>query len=210
MYNFNFFLIGYKLETKNTRKKSLCFSLVPGQCLIVLGPNGCGKSTFLRKLIGLYSYNNEYSSFLKFFKKYFYNIFELKDHSRFYIPLNYIYPGGLNIQNYLIKIILKNYYFFSLILSIGLKSLDIFQIKNFKELTNKKLSSGEKQRIYLTKLLFNFSPIWILDEPSLTLDAKHLKSLEELFFHFQKLGGIIILTSHSKLKLKNTFSIWVN
>lgn len=66
-----------------------------------------------------------------------------------------------------------------------------------------KLSTGQKRRLSLAKLLAAQKPIWILDEPLTGLDkeARHFVA-EILQTHIQN-GGIALIASHNPVKIDN-------
>ena len=64
-----------------------------------------------------------------------------------------------------------------------------------------KLSGGEKRRLYLLKVLMEAPNILILDEPTNDLDIQTLAILEDYLEHFP---GILIMVSHDRYFLDKT------
>lgn len=64
-----------------------------------------------------------------------------------------------------------------------------------------KLSGGEKRRLYLLKVLMEAPNILILDEPTNDLDIQTLAILEDYLEHF---SGILIMVSHDRYFLDKT------
>ncbi len=58
-----------------------------------------------------------------------------------------------------------------------------------------KLSGGEKRRLYLLRVLMGAPNVLILDEPTNDLDLQTLRVLEDYLDHF---GGIVITVSHDR------------
>ncbi len=68
-----------------------------------------------------------------------------------------------------------------------------------EELPARFLSQGQKRRVSLARLLWSESPLWILDEPFVALDAAAVAWLAAtLAAHLAK-GGMAILTSHQEV-----------
>ena len=66
-----------------------------------------------------------------------------------------------------------------------------------------KLSGGEKQRLYLLRVLMEAPNVLILDEPTNDLDIQTLTILEDYLDHFD---GIILIVSHDRYFLDRTVS----
>ena len=65
----------------------------------------------------------------------------------------------------------------------------------------KKLSGGEKRRLYLLKVLMEAPNILILDEPTNDLDIQTLAILED---YLERFPGILIMVSHDRYFLDKT------
>ena len=78
---------------------------------------------------------------------------------------------------------------------------EILKKFSFDSLTNVTvgmLSDGQKRRLALLKLFLSERKIWLLDEPLRGLDSQASDIfLSEIEKH-QKLGGIVIYTTHRK------------
>ena len=61
------------------------------------------------------------------------------------------------------------------------------------------LSAGQKRRLSLARLVAVPRPIWLLDEPSSTLDASAQTMLLSLMRAHLSDGGIIIAATHSDI-----------
>ena len=80
--------------------------------------------------------------------------------------------------------------------------LDEFNTINFINRKIKFLSSGEKQRIVLTRLVFFLKlnhQIWILDEPINNLDSQNNNSFCNILKKHRSNGGITIMSTHVPL-----------
>jgi len=61
------------------------------------------------------------------------------------------------------------------------------------------LSSGQKRRVGLLRLLITEATLWLLDEPLVGLDEAGMQVLSELIQSHLKQRGSIVLTSHQNL-----------
>lgn len=60
----------------------------------------------------------------------------------------------------------------------------------------KNLSEGQKQRVYLSTLLMQYRPVWLLDEPTKSLDKAGCALLKKYVETHRRNGGIAIIASH--------------
>ncbi|MDP3560084.1 MAG: heme ABC exporter ATP-binding protein CcmA [Legionellaceae bacterium] len=79
--------------------------------------------------------------------------------------------------------------------------LQTFDLKAYKNTLVCHLSTGQKKRVALLRLLYTPATLWILDEPLLGLDQNSILQLSALFEKHLKNGGSIILSSHQMLPL---------
>lgn len=63
------------------------------------------------------------------------------------------------------------------------------------------LSTGQKRRVAIARLLLSYRPIWILDEPTSGLDSHAQAVFSELFRRHLNQGGMIIAATHMPLGL---------
>ncbi|ACT69660.1 ATP-binding cassette domain-containing protein [Neorickettsia risticii] len=80
-------------------------------------------------------------------------------------------------------------------------TLEFFDLTKISNIEVRKLSSGWKKRVSLSKLLLFNSKIWILDEPFIHLDKKSIKLFTELFDLRLARNGIILLVHHNELDI---------
>ncbi|MET0547599.1 MAG: heme ABC exporter ATP-binding protein CcmA [Caulobacterales bacterium] len=71
----------------------------------------------------------------------------------------------------------------------------------------RRLSSGEKRRLGLARLLLQYRPIWLLDEPSSGLDAAGRTLCHALITEHRALGGLVIVATHEAANLENAAMI---
>ena len=69
------------------------------------------------------------------------------------------------------------------------------------------LSTGQKKRAALARLIGQRAAIWLLDEPLNGLDSEALELTETLISEHCAAGGIAVIASHQPLRLANLASI---
>ena len=181
---------GYNLLFEN-----LSFEINSGEVLKISGPNGSGKTSLLRLLAGLSSFDSgtiDYDSFNLNSEEY---------------NLDFLYLGHLTalspelscIENLKYSSLLGNNKL-ELDFSSALKKVGLEKFKN--ELVGT-LSAGQKKRIALSLLFVTQSKVWLLDEPFSSLDSKAINIFEQTIEDHCSLGGMCILTTHQECNIKN-------
>jgi heme exporter protein A len=181
---------GYKLLFEN-----LSFELNSGEVLKVSGPNGSGKTSLMKILAGLSSFETGSIDYD-----------ETKINSERY-NLDFLYLGHLAalspelscLENLKYTMRLGNDNL-DLDFSDALKKVGLEKFEN--ELVGK-LSAGQKKRIALSLLFITQSKVWLLDEPFSALDSKAIKIIETRVEDHCNSGGICILTTHQECNIKN-------
>ena len=69
------------------------------------------------------------------------------------------------------------------------------------------LSTGQKRRIAIARLLVAWRPIWLLDEPTAGLDAASERQFAALMHAHLEDGGIIVAATHIPLGLEGVKSL---
>ena len=64
------------------------------------------------------------------------------------------------------------------------------------------LSTGQKRRVSIAKLLVSYRPVWLLDEPTAGLDAASERQFAALMRTHIEDGGIILAATHLPLGLE--------
>lgn len=177
--------------------QNLSFCLLPQQLMTITGPNGIGKSTLLRIIVGL----------LKATKG---NII-LKDQEQTYpvaTACHYLAPQ--NAMKPFLSVI-DNLQFWSAFYGQNLRSpheaLADISLSDLEHLPFHVLSTGQKRRVAIARLLLSYRPIWILDEPISGVDSYAQTLLSHIFQHHLNQGGMIIAATHNPLGITENHNI---
>jgi heme exporter protein A len=197
-----------KIEIANlflSREQQPLFSdlsliISPSELLRVIGPNGSGKTTLLRLLAGFVTPT---SGDIYWQNKSIYEIGKTYSQHLHYVSHSNGIKLGLTVFE---NLAFSNYIFADAEVLSQKKCEGIlaqFQLIEFKNTQARFLSAGLRRRLSLAKLLLVPRPIWILDEPTTSLD----KTIEALFLdllkcHVQQ-GGIAIVSSHHDISPKD-------
>ena len=80
-------------------------------------------------------------------------------------------------------------------------ALDYVGLHSTADLPFGYLSRGQRRRISIAKLLINYRPVWLLDEPTAGLDADSEQVLSHLLREHLDDGDIAIVATHLPLGL---------
>ncbi|GKA31299.1 ABC transporter I family member 1 [Tanacetum coccineum] len=86
------------------------------------------------------------------------------------------------------------------------KSLPALEFMGLGRLANEKaqmLSMGQRKRLQLARVIAVDRPIWLLDEPSVALDAEGVKLLEQMIAYHRSQGGIVIVATHLPIQIED-------
>jgi len=69
------------------------------------------------------------------------------------------------------------------------------------------LSTGQRRRVAMARVVASGAPIWLLDEPGNGLDAASLGRLEALIARHRDAGGIVLAATHLSLAIPGAQTI---
>ncbi|MBM5008061.1 ABC transporter ATP-binding protein [Vibrio parahaemolyticus] len=170
------------------------FNIMRGDRIALIGPNGCGKSTVLKLLLGqLEALSGRLHCGTKLEVAYFDQYREILDPEKTVIDnladgKQEVMVGGRQRH--------------------ALSYLQDFLFAPKRARTPvKALSGGEKNRLLLARILLKPNNLLILDEPTNDLDIETLELLEEMLANYQ---GTLLLVSHDREFVDNTVTTsWI-
>lgn len=86
-------------------------------------------------------------------------------------------------------------------------ALEHFGLEDLADFPAAYLSAGQKRRLGLSRILAVRRPIWLLDEPSASLDAASTVRLETAINTHTAAGGIVVVATHLPLKLDRALEL---
>ena len=157
------------------------FDLPKGQALILRGQNGSGKTTLLRTIAGLQpalSGNISVS------------------------PESVAYGAHLDGVKSTLTV-KENLNFWAGVFGTHIvdQAMKAFEIENLQERFAQNLSAGQKRRLGLARLIVTGRPIWVLDEPTVSLDKESVALFARTISQHLSDGGAALIATHIDLGL---------
>lgn len=159
-----------------------------GQCIALIGPNGSGKTTFIKCLLGMVVPD---SGFITFRDRNIVHDWEYRSHIG-YMPQIGRYPDNMTIAQVvdMLKDIRKQK------TGIDDSLIDLLGLRSIMQKRMRTLSGGTRQKVSAS-LAFLFNPdVLILDEPTAGLDPVSSEILKEKIIYEKQKGKLILITSH--------------
>jgi heme exporter protein A len=161
--------------------EGVSFRLGAGDAMVLRGPNGCGKTTLLRTLAGL----------------------QPALEGRVSVPPETMayaaHADGLKPT----LSVTENLAFWAAV--HGLRdvagAIDAMNLRDLADRPAQNLSAGQKRRLGLARLLVTGRPIWVLDEPTVSLDAASVALFGDVVRAHLAQGGAVVIATHIDLGL---------
>lgn len=158
--------------------------------LALIGPNGGGKSTLLKLILGLLeptSGKREISAKLGYVPQ--------------FAPVNMSFAPTLK-EVVMMGRLAKGFFYSKDDEKIALEAIESVGLKELANARISELSGGQRQRAYIARALACKSEILILDEPTASLDPKSSAQIYELLLGLNKQKIGIIIASHDTAMLR--------
>lgn len=178
----------------NSILKDINFDYDSSEFLCIVGPNGGGKSTFLKLLLGLLRPNlgeiridgvkpSEISQKIGYVPQ--------------HIPINPNFPMRVLDVVLMGRLCGSSFGFYSKDdKNEAKKALELTGMSEFWDRKIGELSGGQRQRVYIARALCSGAKILMLDEPTASIDARGQAEIYEILKK-ANLGGVgIIMISH--------------
>ncbi len=162
--------------------EGVSFTLRAGEALVLRGPNGIGKTTLLRTIAGLQPALD----------------------GRIGMPEDAVaYAGHADGLKGPLTVA-QNLKFWAQIYGtrgIG-RALEAFDMTALLDRQAQDLSAGQKRRLGLARMEVTGRPIWILDEPTVSLDAANTALFAAMVARHLDGGGMALMATHIELGLE--------
>jgi heme exporter protein A len=171
--------------------RDLSFVVPAGGALVLTGPNGAGKSTLLRLLAGLLPPAagrvlwQEQDA-----------LTDLPLHARRIAYVGHqdaVKPGLTAAENLAFAARIGRVMVGTGLAAMGLSAL--------ADLPARMLSAGQRRRLALARLALLPALLWLVDEPTLGLDARGVELFGTLASEHRRRGGLVLAATHAALPL---------
>ena len=159
--------------------EGLSFVLHPGRALVLRGPNGIGKTTLLRCIAGLQPALS--GQILQ-------------------IDQSVAYAAHADGVKYALTVA-ENLRFWAEVYGTGdiAKAMAAYDLDGLATRPASQLSAGQKRRLGLARLLVTGRPVWALDEPTVSLDARAVQLFADAVSAHMAQGGSALIATHVDL-----------
>ena len=171
----------------------LSFTVDGGDALLLLGPNGAGKTTLIRMIVGLLTPTQG-------------RIGLEGGDAELSLGEQCHYVGHLNAlkSNLTVE---ENAAFWFRFLGAGSAddrieaALAAFGLVHLRDIPAAYLSAGQKRRLGIARVLLADRPVWLLDEPTVSLDSAAQGMLIAAVNAHTAAGGLVVAATHVPLAI---------
>tara|TARA_B100000768_G_scaffold31958_1_gene30466 strand:- start:11372 stop:11983 length:612 start_codon:yes stop_codon:yes gene_type:complete len=156
------------------------FSVEPGQALVLRGANGIGKTSLLRCIAGL----------------------QTPTSGKISVPETVAYAAHANGLKGQLSVF-ENLKFWADIYG-GPRpdvALNSYSLENFAYQPAANLSAGQQRRLGLARMLVTGCRLWVLDEPTVSLDVQNVALFYKVLKAHLQGGGAAVLATHIDFQL---------
>ncbi len=183
---------------KFTAVDQVSLELNLGECIALIGPNGCGKTTLIKSILGMV---------LPQEGRIIFDGKDIKNDINYRRDIGYMPQIGRYPENMTIGQVIE------MVKSIRSDQtdldMDLYQEFEIGSMLNKKmrtLSGGTTQKVSATLAFMFQAKVLILDEPTAGLDPIATETLKEKINEAKKKGRLVLITSHILSELEDIVS----
>jgi ABC-type multidrug transport system ATPase subunit len=177
---------------KQTILKDVTFSVKPGECVAVVGRNGCGKSTLMQILAGILKPDG---GTLRYFDRN-----PLSEKKVFRSMCGYVPQENPLIEELSVLDNLK--LFGADKKAVQSELLRTFELEPMLKTPVCKLSGGMKRRVSIACAVYYLPSILFMDEPTTALDIYYKNSIHEWMKAYRQMNGTVIMTTHAEDEIR--------
>ncbi len=175
------------------------FALEPGAALVLTGANGTGKSSLLRLIAGLLKPAGG---------RILWDGVDVAE-DRVAHAARFRYVGHQNALKPALSVA-ENLAFWAGLhgapraaAAAVAAALERLGLDHLAKVPAQLLSAGQRRRLALARIAVAPAPLWLLDEPTVTLDQESVATVEKLMADHCANGGLIVVATHIGLKVPN-------
>ncbi len=176
--------------------EAVSFALEPGDALLLLGPNGSGKTSLLRLLAGL---ARPAAGTVRWRGR---DIREERAEHAQRLHLVGFADGLKGLLGVAENLALQAALLGEPEARVT-AALEAFDLAGRARDPVRALSSGQRRRLALARLLAVARPLWLLDEPGVALDRANRARLEGAIERHRAEGGLAVVASHGDVGLRD-------
>jgi len=199
--------ISFSYDDEKTSLKNINLDINNGECILLCGESGCGKTTLTKvingliphfyengKLTGEVIYESKIIADMKMYEiaKLIGSVFQNPKSQFFHTQSNAEIAFGLENEG-LPSIEIKN------------RLEEVIEELKIEDLTNRDvftMSGGEKQQLAFASIYAMNPKIYVLDEPTANIDESAIEKLTEIIKKIKERGHTIIIAEHRLFFLK--------
>ncbi len=161
--------------------EGVSFTVRAGDALVLHGPNGSGKTTLLRTIAGL----------------------QPPHKGQVYVPNDAVayaaHADGIKAQ----LTVRENLAFWGSVFGTDniAAALKQFYLDPLANRSAGQLSAGQKRKLGLARMMLTGRPIWVLDEPTVSLDQEAVAMFADMVRGHLAGGGAALIATHTDLGL---------
>lgn len=169
----------------------ISFQVKSGECVAIVGKNGCGKSTLLQIMAGVL--RTDHGQVRYFGKDALADKRVVRQYCG-YVPQDNPLMEELTVRDNLKLWAGKSK-------EIQQKVIEQFQLEEIMKQQVAKLSGGMKRRLGIACAMLPWPPVLLLDEPTSALDIYYKESILQWIRQYQKMNGIVVMTTHDEKEI---------